>query len=391
MADGAPSAAAPAPLTAVALKRCDVGRGLRRAAVGGEPEWRPPTDAGRAHHNRSLPSAASAPPPTPPRPPSSRPRQPSSDLDDETSVWTTLAGAGLVAASAAPRRRAAAVVPVPHVRQASTWGERKRCGVGGSAGRAAGHRADCPPPSPDCGLACVLMVLRAAGAPPALDLDALKADVGTESVWTIDLAHALARRGVPATLTTLTVGAPNPAYAGEAFYGPTLDADAPRVAALFSGAAAAGVVVERRSLTAVCLAAFLAAGDSVVVVLVDRRALARPPPSRTPSPVGGASAGAAPPHATASPDGGYMGHYVLLVGHDPADDTFAVRDPAGGPALARVPAPALDAARSAFGTDEDLLLIRLPSRSRSRSRKRRSSEEGGGALSALPASVSVAG
>jgi hypothetical protein len=225
------------------------------------------------------------------------------------------------------------------------------------------------------------MVLRAAGAPPTLSLNALKHDVGTESVWTIDLAHSLARRGVPVTLTTTTVGRPNPAYAREAFYGATLAADAPRVAALFRGAAAAGVAVERRSLTSACVASFLASGDGVVVVLVDRRALAQPAsPSRTPSPVGGA------PVPASFSDGGYMGHYVLLVGHDPSDDTFAVRDPAGGPTLGRVPAPALDAARTAFGTDEDLLLVRLPP---PRGRKRRTSD--GEALSALPAAVWAAG
>lgn len=54
------------------------------------------------------------------------------------------------------------------------------------------------------------------------------------------------------------------------------------------------------------------------------------------------------------------GHYVLLVGYDGSTHEYVVRDPASGRPHLRVGAAALDAARRAFGTDEDLLVVQLP-------------------------------
>lgn len=55
------------------------------------------------------------------------------------------------------------------------------------------------------------------------------------------------------------------------------------------------------------------------------------------------------------------GHYVVLTSFLPATEQFLVLDPALEPAALPVSGRALDAARKAFGTDEDLLLIQLPS------------------------------
>jgi hypothetical protein len=71
-----------------------------------------------------------------------------------------------------------------------------------------------------------------------------------------------------------------------------------------------------------------------------------------------------------TPFEGYTGHYVVVCGYDENTDCFCVRDPAVPPSktyLSRtasddpncaVPAWALEKARRAFGTDEDLLLVR---------------------------------
>lgn len=237
------------------------------------------------------------------------------------------------------------LIPVPHVRQAFTW---------------------------DCGLACAFMVLRAArAAGPETSLASLRRAVATRSVWTIDVAHVLAAAGVPVTLTTTMPGA-NPAYEGEAFYSPTLADDAARVSALFAAAPAAGVAVQRRRVASGELGARLLGGEWLVVALVDRRALAAAwPPSAAwgcgsvdeneskpewPAP---ASRHPPPPHASSST--GYMGHYIVLCGYDPVTHTFALRDPAATAARGplRLPGAALDAARTAFGTDEDLLHVRV--------------------------------
>ena len=66
---------------------------------------------------------------------------------------------------------------------------------------------------------------------------------------------------------------------------------------------------------------------------------------------------------------GYTGHYVVVCGYDESSDCFVVRDPAVPPFDANesasdasrksfVAASALETARRAFGTDEDLLLVR---------------------------------
>lgn len=328
------------------------------------------------------------------------------------------------------------------------------------------------------------MVLRAAGA-RGLDLRTLRTAAGTRSVWTVDLAHLLSAFGrggsvrqqqpgeahgappPPApvfsaiTLTTTWAGA-NPAYAGEAFYAATLEADRVRVGALFAGAPAAGVAVETRRVPSAELGGRLMGGRTAIIALVDKSILAAgvraggeaekaaaaaaasppspssslraPPPPTTPdlspsaasplaaqapplSPMAAASSGRSSPRlarrrrlssssgggsagpdalATASPSAspeptagpspggplltaepplpagweaahqpgwarrGYLGHYVVLSGYDPSTRTFSVRDPAGGAGDAvAVPGAALDAARWAWGTDEDLLLVEL--------------------------------
>ena len=83
----------------------------------------------------------------------------------------------------------------------------------------------------DCGLACVLMVLKTlkVSLPSLAELHQL---CGTTSVWTIDLAHLLSSFGIPVAFTTCTLGA-NPAYAREGFYMEQLPNDELRVQSLF--------------------------------------------------------------------------------------------------------------------------------------------------------------
>ena len=54
------------------------------------------------------------------------------------------------------------------------------------------------------------------------------------------------------------------------------------------------------------------------------------------------------------------GHYVVISGYDAADDLFSVCDPAMAIGHIKIPSGMLQLARSAFGTDEDLLIIPRP-------------------------------
>lgn len=67
----------------------------------------------------------------------------------------------------------------------------------------------------DCGLACTLMALQAAGI--QCDYTQLRQLCPTTSIWTIDLAHLISRFGVHTSFCTITLG-PNPAFVNESFY-----------------------------------------------------------------------------------------------------------------------------------------------------------------------------
>lgn len=244
----------------------------------------------------------------------------------------------------------------------------------------------------DCGLACVLMVLKALGF-RHYHMATLMQKCPTRSIWTIDLAHLLAACGVSGVqLLTITVGA-NQAYSDEHFYAESILADSRRVRHLFETAAAAGILVEQRSVTLPDLIALLLAGSHLLIVLVNKVTLGLGPchgkgqdacssASRTSSSSSCAAgvcdalaargsssrehtaAGLASDRgygAEAAAGGRYLGHYIVVCGYDASRDAFDVRDPArSGSGSGWVPAARLEAARKCFGTDEDLLIVPVP-------------------------------
>ncbi|OEL36015.1 hypothetical protein BAE44_0002966 [Dichanthelium oligosanthes] len=62
-------------------------------------------------------------------------------------------------------------------------------------------------------------------------------------------------------------------------------------------------------------------------------------------------------------DSDYMGHYVIICGYDADDCEFEIRDPASSRKRERVTMKSLDEARKSFGTDEDILLVSLTGKS----------------------------
>lgn len=196
----------------------------------------------------------------------------------------------------------------------------------------------------DCGLACVLMVVKATGA-HACDYQTLRDMCPTTSIWTVDLAHLLRRFGLEVCFFTITLG-PNPAYANEGFYMENMQEDERRVSQLFLEAPAAGISVQQRSLSSDELQEAMLTGACLVIALVDKRKLLDP-----------YTEACMVLPALCGIDAGYTGHYILIIGFDSEPGQFVVRDPAAMVSELRVSAAALDQARRSFGTDEDLIII----------------------------------
>ncbi|KAI3432758.1 hypothetical protein D9Q98_004298 [Chlorella vulgaris] len=150
---------------------------------------------------------------------------------------------------------------VPHYRQMHTW---------------------------DCGVACVLMVLRALGS-SRHHWGTLLELCPTHSIWTIDLAHLLAACGARCQLATVTLGA-NQAYSGAGFYAEHIQQDSARVERLFGTAAAAGIGLACRSVTLDELSRLLLGGSCLIIALVDRLTLDSPSCGSTTGGGGGSTA-----------------------------------------------------------------------------------------------------
>ncbi|KAL3833989.1 hypothetical protein ACJIZ3_008725 [Penstemon smallii] len=209
-------------------------------------------------------------------------------------------------------------VEVPHINQQRTW---------------------------DCGLACVLMVLRALGVHDC-DIQELGELCSTTSIWTVDLAYLLQKFSVSFTYCTVTLGA-NPDFSVETFYKEQLPYDQVRVNMLFKEAREAGIYIEGRSVSAKQISEFILSGKYVAIALVDQYKLRHSHLEDV----------CVSDFYSGSP--GYTGHYVVICGYDTVTNEFEIRDPASSRKRERVTSCCLEQAHKSFGTDEDLLLISL--------------------------------
>ncbi|XP_020114104.1 protein GUCD1 isoform X2 [Ananas comosus] len=206
-------------------------------------------------------------------------------------------------------------VDVPHVRQLFNW---------------------------DCGLACVLMVLRALGI-ECCDIHDLEKLCSTTSIWTVDLAFLLHKFSVNFSFFTVTLGV-NPNYSAETFYREQLEDDTSRVGELFEKALEAGISIQCRSISSKDISILLLSGHCIAVALVDKTKLSNSwmHDVRASECYSGRS--------------DYMGHYIVICGYDGNAGEFEIRDPASSRKHERVSMECLDEARKSFGTDEDILL-----------------------------------
>ncbi|CAA7398085.1 unnamed protein product [Spirodela intermedia] len=211
-------------------------------------------------------------------------------------------------------------VDVPHVRQLCNW---------------------------DCGLACVLMVLRTFGMND-FSIHDLEEFCCTTSIWTVDLAYLLKKFSIKFSFFTVTLGA-NPDFSSEAFYKEQLHDDRGRVNTLFEEALEAGIRIEHRSLSGNDISLLMLSGGCIAIALVDKYKLRENC------------------HFTHLSD---YSHFIVICGYDGEKDEFDIRDPASSRKQERIPLACLEVARKSFGTDEDILLPRAPSISSPRHRFR---------------------
>lgn len=233
----------------------------------------------------------------------------------ESDTWKSPFSSLIDTSVAVPRSQ---FVKVPHVQQLRSW---------------------------DCGLACVLMVLKTIGIEDC-DLRSLANLCSTTSIWTVDLAHLLRRFSVNVSFLTVTIGA-NPNFALETFYKEHMVEDGERVNRLFEKAPQVGIEILWRSISGEELSMLILSGHFIAIALVDKHKLSQPWLEELfLSDCCGVSSG-------------YTGHYVVICGYDMEADEFEIRDPASSRESERISLGCLDEARKSFGTDEDILLISL--------------------------------
>eukprot|EP01063_Lacrimia_lanifica_P025106 TRINITY_DN32892_c0_g1_i1.p1 TRINITY_DN32892_c0_g1~~TRINITY_DN32892_c0_g1_i1.p1 ORF type:complete len:292 (+),score=67.59 TRINITY_DN32892_c0_g1_i1:62-877(+) len=241
----------------------------------------------------------------------------------------------------------------------------------------------------DCGLACAAMVVltvarryRVGGGVTAEDVfeDYAARTNHNTSIWTIDVFDFLdawldrlgaADRVEMAYLTT-TLGC-NSEYKHDPFYSTDYSDDEQRVTRLFADALGRDKVVRREALPLRDLLAFLSDPSSLAVVLVDAAVLARR--ARAPSALattaqavvgafarlfaGCGCAQLLAPDLAPHPPAAFQGHYVVATAFDSMGGRVVTLYNPATRAPQVVPVDVFDAARTAFGTDYDVITVRL--------------------------------
>lgn len=186
----------------------------------------------------------------------------------------------------------------------------------------------------DCGLTCVSMLL-----PNHPSTSELSKRVGTQSIWTIDLAALVVTEEVVTSVKLFTTNAGVlDIYENMSYYSKTFKEDKERVERLLAEAEARGIEVEETSISSDRLISILKGVDTYAIVLVDNSKLHRQ-------------------------SGGYQGHYILVLGYQETSKSFVYYNPGatGHRGASVVHRDLLDIARTAEGTDQDILVIQLTS------------------------------
>jgi len=200
----------------------------------------------------------------------------------------------------------------------------------------------------DCGLSCVLMVLPSADRNEILNnLNGFLQEEGFgESTWTIDLCYILHRCKVNFLYTTVTLGV-DPGYVRENFYDKVLAKDSNRVNTRFSEAASHGIRIEKRGVSSEEIVDHLSySGPVIVLTNANMLQCSRCSPS-----------GSLSCYSSCFSSSSYQGHYIVLVGFDNLSDQIYYRNPTVRNEVCEMTRSSLEEARTAYGTDEDVIFI----------------------------------
>lgn len=197
----------------------------------------------------------------------------------------------------------------------------------------------------DCGLACVLMILRPLGH-PTLTIPQLTQQAQTQSIWTIDLAclllHYLPRHRF---IFYTSFAGINPLEDNQK--------DVERVRGLFETNRqwVREVNVGLRELKQA-----VSGMEAVVILLVDGRRLECLCCGRHHQRSWSSWMAA---HLRGTKCSGFVGHYILLLAYIPSLDVFLYRDPGLPEEFCLASAPTIEVARSRPGTDTDCIVFKL--------------------------------
>lgn len=222
----------------------------------------------------------------------------------------------------------------------------------------------------DCGLACIGMVLRALGA-YTVTLPGLREQVCSSTVWTIDLCYILAHHIPDSDFTYYTsfLGA-NPDHVQAAkYYNDVTPHDLRRVDMMFALARRHSISIIRLTFPLDDFKRFLLHRRFAIIVLVNAELLLcdlcnSDQTSHSPDTSPVALMEILPSNyywrtSLSSKDVEYAGHFIVLIGYEPASDCFIYRDPAVRAHFCRIPAAHFELARRSPGTDDDCIVVKL--------------------------------
>ncbi|XP_055388122.1 protein GUCD1 isoform X2 [Condylostylus longicornis] len=199
----------------------------------------------------------------------------------------------------------------------------------------------------DCGISCILMVVSALSREYIVNhFDEIQEGFGS-STWTIDLCYILKRFNVTHKYLTKTIGV-DPKYIEHSYYTPIIERDQERVKLRFEQAEAKGINVEKKTVKFDAIIRHLSKYGPVILLTnaalltcdnCKRKDEQKQSPSR------------------------YLGHYVVICGYDLIKRKVLYRNPAQDDHVCVTSVDAMDRARKAYGTDEDVIFIYYRSKS----------------------------
>ncbi|XP_064555117.1 protein GUCD1 isoform X2 [Drosophila montana] len=193
----------------------------------------------------------------------------------------------------------------------------------------------------DCGVSCILMILSTAQRKQFLNnFETICKEEGFGvSTWTIDLCYLLQRYNVRHEYFTQTLGI-DPSYKKHMYYTRIIDKDERRVLRRFKEAKVRGLSVEQRTVDMPVIVSHLARHGPII--LLTNASLLVCEICRK----------------TIRERFGYAGHYVVLCGYDITTRKLFYHNPEVRDGhVCRCFSGAMDTARIAFGTDQDIIFI----------------------------------